>query len=601
MIVFLLAALAAFSACSKDGAVSADSTATESTVSREESRVLTEEQQLVTDAMALVNIEKLLGYSAHADFSSAGYSVAINDMRLSSDDDFTAVLSLEFTRKSSGEVTLFDNLSVKLDYDIDHLRSYPDNLYTEGVAAGVCGDEIYIADLDRLRFFDADTLERSSASVFFENDPDHNVIFYNVIKNDGTYIIACRSGGEDVILMTSGQGGVYEFDLNLKDKDSYVPFKLVMSLREGYPAHIMFGDLYCYDADKQALYSVRNRIEGENNGEVFYFEKWQSLSTTGSDCYQLTAYKNGKLQTDIFEDLEINQVFGIDQQTNEFGTNVTMTFEEEGRRVILHCPDSQATVTLDRDTDTGTVQYSPDARQIKTANAIYSSDQRYTIYRGAAVGGGDYYAYQMILHDSSGSKYSYIDVVGGMYGGGEDIGFFTNNDIYIFSHTDFIVYEAGMPTNEPKFVLSRNFPLGEINQGDVYARYIFAARRDPVTSEYIVIYADFPQFEHVGDLTVDTNNLVLQPTYKIGMLDSSGVLQSSIDTGCNVWWDDFGFKNVSMVKPDDNTVRFTVTTKSNVEAEVLVQLDTETVDIVTETAWTPKDAAQQDESRQTEE
>jgi len=178
--------------------------------------------------------------------------------------------------------------------------------------------------------------------------------------------------------------------------------------------------------------------------------------------------------------------------------------------------------------------------------------ERYTLSLGEGEGGGDSWMHDVILTDNDTGKTKnlgrehFTDAI-------SDYGFFSNGDVYVMNYTGLTVFDKNMDNPNPVFTTKTNFPctLREetINeQGE--ERYLLAIRRDPVTFEYVVIYCQFVSDEdyykiHINDFQMCCN-------YRIGILDKTGKLIRSWDTGVPVMFTVFGFENTFMKKVDDN-------------------------------------------------
>lgn len=536
--------------------------------------------EVLTDAMKTKNADDFFGNDIYDKLSKEGLTVAVKNTAVIGTD--TVTFDVAVTDKETGKGFAIENMHAKLKYyGIDSVVLNSRNLWVENAFISVADGIVIAGGFDEIRFFDTETMQEMPLDVFV--DTDMEIRWHNTVKVGDKYVFSCHAGDDFALVVADKGGNTTLLPANLTDYyREYDSFSGELSLRGNDPDRIYIGGSYCYDINQGVLYLLRNRLECYEDSQLFRFEKWVSASENGTDHHRLTVEKDGKV-VDVreFYGLEINEVFGTNQQTNEFGSNVEFSFAHDYRDVIIHCPDTQATVFLDRETATGTVVYQPDDRQVKPYfSPIYSNDRRYTICDGASAGGGDYWVSQKILHDSQTGKYSYIGVIGGMYGGGESIGFFSNDDIYMFGHTEFLVFEKGMAQAQPKFVMSKNFPLGKVDEGNIETRYIYAVRRDPKTFEYIVVYADFPHCSHVSQLETEPDSGLLKPTYTIGFLNSDGKLKNIIKTDAHVEWGYFGFNDVYMYL-DGNQLHFMPCFKSQYyTTEVIADVDTEEVTVL---------------------
>lgn len=545
-------------------------------------------------ALEMKTAENFFGSRAVTKFDEAGYDIKITDRRITQDND--VVYSVQFTNRKSGTVHIIENLTAQLEYADDSLEMSLNNMYIHGAVAAICGDEIIIGEKDQLHFYDLETFENKGEDMRIDLPDKTPVIIHSVTKQDNIYYASYSAGVTSDDMHNSYQAAYYAdkgflcFDkegkfsdcpLNLKEDEGASIDAFDLEIRGSYPQHIFAGH-YGYDFEKQALYTVQKFAEATNEGGTFILEKWTGLSTTDETCWRVTNLVNGKVKEIDTFNLDVNYIFGINQETNSFENDLIVQFAHENRDMIVTCPHTETTLILDRGSDSGQVIYSPTAKQLQPDHSkIYSRDKRYTIYSGASTGGGDGGASQKILHDSQTGEYRYINTVS-IY---DEIGFFSNSDIWVLTDDDFIIYEKGMPTQQPKFVLSDNFPLGKnINDNGVWGRFVFAARRDPEKQDYVVLYTEFPNkecyrsFRSYGEYS-DYVEDGWRPTYKLAVLDTEGKMVKSIDTGVNVYMALYDFAHISMYMEQENLIHFEASYKQKA-AEAAVNLVTDEVNVI---------------------
>ncbi|MBR5521714.1 MAG: hypothetical protein IKU54_06930 [Oscillospiraceae bacterium] len=211
----------------------------------------------------------------------------------------------------------------------------------------------------------------------------------------------------------------------------------------------------------------------------------------------------------------------------------------------------------------------------------YKDEGQLSLYSYSAYGGGDVSVNTVVLRDERFGWLKYIDDVGGMYGGGESVGFFSNGDIYSISYDDFKIYTNDFKEEGPIFRLSDNFPMGSYVSETVGRRVLFAARRNPDDHSFIVLYTDIPYCDRYNDMWTDTSYVRLKSDYKVGILDNTGKLIKSYSTGENAGLS--GFYGVDMYLEGDN-LHFVEWVKGpdNVNIHCVVNLETGKYRTVTE-------------------
>ena len=162
-----------------------------------------------------------------------------------------------------------------------------------------------------------------------------------------------------------------------------------------------------------------------------------------------------------------------------------------------------------------------------------SADGRYSLWKGNGEGGGDVVINSIYLVENATGDVKYIDTIGGMYGGSESAGFFSNGDVYTIGLDEFKVFTTDMSQQGPVFEMSKNFPLGEdaVEKGGF--RHLLSARRDPATHSWVVLYNEAPYQADANDwyMDGDLGYNFYKSTYKVGILDPQGNLTKVYDTG----------------------------------------------------------------------
>lgn len=169
----------------------------------------------------------------------------------------------------------------------------------------------------------------------------------------------------------------------------------------------------------------------------------------------------------------------------------------------------------------------------------------------------EYMTVAAYLRENTTGEYRYLGNIGG---GSTDTGFFNNGDVYIMDERGIKIFESDVNGNTVKFDSSVNFPCGRGITTNGMERFMLALRRDPVKMDYIIIYCEYPADAEYNDLAL--NDVEMRYTYKIGMLDTNGVLTQSWDTGVNVHLASTGYRQVHIAKPSENVMEFYVMNKS---------------------------------------
>ncbi|MBE6894649.1 MAG: hypothetical protein E7483_03540 [Ruminococcaceae bacterium] len=245
--------------------------------------------------------------------------------------------------------------------------------------------------------------------------------------------------------------------------------------------------------------------------------------------------------------------------------------------VTCYCPSAEQTMTVDfaNRKVTTTLSENMMKHNLQYKYSI-SYDGNYSLWTGNYEGGGDVLYEEVYLLEEATGKVKYIDTIGGMYGGSEEAGFFSNGDIYSIGLDKFNVYSKDMNVTEPLFVMSRNFKIGSDLGAEVDYRHLLAARRDPVTHSYVVLYNEGKYNADGRPDYIDEegySNNFYKSTYKVGVLDPQGNLTKVYETGEHVMT--YAFRTVQMYMLEGDVLRFDVLFKGR-DPQLECQLDMKT-------------------------
>jgi len=204
-----------------------------------------------------------------------------------------------------------------------------------------------------------------------------------------------------------------------------------------------------------------------------------------------------------------------------------------------------------------------------------SADGRYSLWKGNGEGGGDVVINSIYLVENATGDVKYIDTIGGMYGGSESAGFFSNGDVYTIGLDEFKVFTTDMSQQGPVFEMSKNFPLGDdaVEKGGF--RHLLSARRDPATHSWVVLYNEAPYQADANDwyMDGDLGYNFYKSTYKVGILDPQGNLTKVYDTGEYVMT--YAFRQIKMHMETGDILYFSVLHKgTNPHLEGKIDLKT---------------------------
>ena len=496
-------------------------------------------------------------------FEQQGYTVEMQNLQAV--DNNRANFDL-IIKDSEGKVILTQNIPALLKYNFWDNKVYNLDVYWGTVNIG--NNEIVLTTLDRIYIFDTKTCmwkdHLSAPSSYLEE----NYYFVDTLISDKKYFISYIADDRQGILecdslevlqdhvfkedKNSALLGAYTRDIQASENISLYIRRLthsvfidkdnnIIGFTSGYPEYNYLEVAYDISQDVSRDVELRRVYNDQATGKDFYIIYCHVPHGTENqnpyEFYAISAEKGEILDSFVFDGSELNSGFLYTEMTQEdmgehyvydkSADTLTITNDYVGQELVIDFKNhtSEATYTLSEE-------------QVRTEIAK-SRDGKYILYGSSRTGGGDVAYTSVVLYDKQNDTYMFIDEVGGMYGGNESVGFFTNGDVYVFGRDDFKVYTADSTVSQPVFKVSDNFPLGEDIDGNGTARYLLDARRDPEDGTYIVLYTEIEPYETYSEIHMEDNENVLKSTYKVGLLDAEGYLVTSYDTTEHVLWSGF--------------------------------------------------------------
>ncbi len=283
-----------------------------------------------------------------------------------------------------------------------------------------------------------------------------------------------------------------------------------------------------------------------DNGRLTVYKVNRSLPDAGQREYYLMAVsqQDGKTRK-VYSDVDLNPGFAYD---GSWGTNYRVYSIRDGE-ITMECNYTGQKITFDFDSGTADSSYTVSEWMLEDWYKLTDSpDGKYALYSVCHSGGGDISYSNILLVDNRTKQMKYIDYIGGMYGGGSDVGFFSNGDVYLLRRDDFKVFTTDMDDEGPEFCLADKYSFGDYVDGGKKARWLVAARRDPQDYTYIAVYAQVSRERE--DIMLDEWRM--DGTYKVGFFDAYGRLIKEYDTGVDALMSSFGLVPVNMWLSGEN-------------------------------------------------
>ena len=306
--------------------------------------------------------------------------------------------------------------------------------------------------------------------------------------------------------------------------------------------------------DKQAYFvseTLKTETKGSCSVQILVAQEYERIGDR-ENCVIAIRKENGSVNKiavisgesgDIFDDLSGD----VSVNTDRLPSSITYTNENMAQ-----------SLTVNIDKETAIVQHQIEKLKLYEEFAK-SKDGNYSLWAGGGYGGGDISYGQIVLKNNHTGQMKYIDTIGGMYGGSEYAGFFSNGDIYTIALDEFKVFTTDINQQGPVFEMSKNFPLGSGLAEDMGFRHLLAARRDPNDHSWVVLYNESgPYCKEASDYYMEGSlgDNFYKSTYKVGILDPQGRLTKVYDTGEYVMT--YSFRTVEMYMAADNVIRFSV-------------------------------------------
>lgn len=436
-------------------------------------------------------------------------------------------------------------------------------------------------------FYDAETLQLIDKTIDLSAIKDYAVA--DICKVTDGYIIAYGTNKENGFAFSDENGKI---TLNTFDA------------REENFLNVSYNDWgfgYTYTMDFAPDNNTRLRVLDENEdiafmsfGEDSYGEYGIAYSFKENRSYMMyhrISIENGNHQFDVFKRTNYNGTRGeienlIVQRKFKGQPQTTMILADKTANILqgyenasmpYHSTNNMNQVTLfnevygetavfDFENKNLKVTFSPTEKHL-VRELAKTPDGRYSLWKGGYYGGGDISYGMIVLKDNQTNQLKYIDTIGGMYGGSESAGFFSNGDVYTIGLDEFKIFTTDMSQQGPVFEMSEHFPLGTVKEGNIHYRDLLAVRRNPDDHSFVVLYNEMEYYEKYEDSLISDN--FFKSTYKIGILDPQGNLTKVYDTGEHVMT--YAFRTVEMYMKPGNIIHFSVLIKGTspqLEAEL---------------------------------
>ena len=552
------------------------------------------ERTEIDQLVEALTIEDVLNEEKIKDLKRTGISVSLKNSKKIT--EYTAMLTYEFTK---GEYSLVVETPADLSYFISGGSVY--NFHAVAVTANWWGTCFVLTYPDKIEFYSTDNLALVKTDKFsgFEG----RVI--DTIPH-GAGCMALYLFGDEYGFAKFTASGEFLWKSIIEHENhiaGIVSGDAVQGINIMPRPHLAYLDKSIYDLSKtqeqlavvfgDSLYEMAQHnsfVFNPKDGSWYY--SWIQIydSFPEGDFYVLcpmelysnvvrtnipaTAFvlKDGVPKQNIRFDARYLMNGAFCQHDMEF-SNISYKLQT----ITCYCPNVEQTLKIDFANKKVISTLSEEMMQnnLQYKHSV-SYDGNYSLWVGNREGGGDVLYEEIYLLENSTGKVKYIDTIGGMYGGNEEAGFFSNGDIYSIGLDKFNVYSKDMNVTEPVFVMSRNFKIGSELGIDVDYRHLLAARRDPVTHSYVVLYNE-GKYNADGrpDYAEEDNNYnnFYESTYKIGILDPEGNLTKVYDTGEHVMT--YAFRQVHMYMLEGDILRFDILFKGT-DPQLEGQLDLKT-------------------------
>lgn len=530
----------------------------------------------------------LLGILRLEQLAEKGITVKIEHPQLKD----VSMVNFDIVLENSQGKTAVLPVSALLNYNSDSngLRNI------EVIWGNISADEenLIVTMLNNIYKLDIDTLSVQQLQPEFLTDGQQQYYLLDVISCDAGYTASCLGQTRQGIVVFDENGKTVSENLEfgfLGGTDSDISRNYSIRLGHNHlttfyinPQQTILGftsDETVYAGNKTETAPLVNTLADLSTDAVEYYPytafdytsgdyRFTMFSPGNYNTFRAVRAKNGKV-TDYFtfDGSQLHETFRQD-----YNDEYSISSAEDGNIVTVYSPYSSQTLEINFKDYTVNIynQYTEDW-EYEVFDT--SKDGRFELCTGSRYGGGDVSHSRIVLRDTQTGQMKYIDTIGGMYGGSESAGFFSNGDVYTIGLDEFKVFTNNMEQTEPVFEMSKNFPLGDDAVGKGSFRHLLAARRNPDDFSWIVLYNEAPYKEQPSDwyMDGDLGYNFYKSTYKVGILDPQGNLTRVYDTGEYVMT--YDFRRVNMYLSADNMLNFKVVIKGT-ETQLHGQLNLNT-------------------------
>lgn len=496
-----------------------------------------------------------------------GLKVKFSDYEI--DENNIEKLNFNLTLTKDDKSTVVP-LKGDLRYSYDREDGSVNNMDVYWGSINICNNEIIITQNDKVEFWSLDTLEKQDKVLTTNSDDGYYISttglddkyitsYYQTMEKQG-FIVFDDKGNclEEYVIPSESYNSFYHGCNRQNEENSFIWWNITDDINYRQiewitPEQVLIKapyESYMYNLKDNARFYLVERAHyiGETADIVLYDMQPYDGKIKGKAFAFAVRYQNGKV-TDILQyPFELHPWFGEDNDAN-------LHYEkgEEDKLFVVTDSASKQTVIVDFISQKVHGYYNYTLEDLNSELAKYS-DGTVSLWNTKFMGGGDYGVSALIAKNEQTNQIKFLGIQGGMYGGDSDNGFFKNGDIYVFEGHKFTIHSKDLSVTEPIFELTDKFPLGYNLSDEINERRIFAVRRDPEKFDYIVVYAELMNdAEFIGG----THNEYRDYTYKVGLLDTNGVLVKSYDTGITVKTGFFGYLYTEMYLENSTTIHVT--------------------------------------------
>ncbi len=503
------------------------------------------------EAIATLNEESLIGNFTLNHFKALGYTITVSDVIKVNDNYFDFTLNI---KNENGDTIILPIKGV-LQYSIFEDYGFV-NFDAIWGSVFVNDEYLIITSLKQVFIFNSDDLSKTDIALDLSSleAMGDDYVLYSAVQANNEFLLMYSNSKTNGHIKFSMSGQ----ETSLKERENYYTAQEISNHTFRYLDYS--GFILPFDDLSVVVYRTTDNVS-----QYIYLEKedivdmsWHNLNYEDEmNYFEIVGYQdtviaylrvNDETKALYIEHDMLHPDFFWYAMPGEEIDFARIYLSEDLKKVTLENDYFYSKLALDFENETIGVSYEFINESLVDEYGIIATHEATQTQLHAVSNStwGDNSLSTIVLHNLLTKENTFLGIMGGMYGGGAQAGFFDNGDVYIFSPEYYKIF-----SRENNYSQTLDFKdtlnLGYYND-DENIKVIFSVLPKTDSDEYIVVYADFETslFNEIED-----SNFI-NSFYHIATVSKDGQMIDSYKTQQKVGITAFGYLSVETNFDENN-------------------------------------------------